>query len=96
VVVFSYPAASTQIPLGAAVNLMVNKGRASDFTYMPKVIGLPLSEARRLIQDKLLKVGIVSFRTDDNFLPETVLEQSEPQGTELDVGTEVDLVVSST
>lgn len=96
VVVFSYPAASTEIPLGASVNLMVNKGRASDFTYMPKVVGLPLSEAQRLIEEKLLKVGIVSYRTDDKFLPETVLEQAEPQGTELDVGTEIDLVVSST
>ena len=35
VVVFSYPAAGTEIPLGSPVNLMVNRGRASSFTYMP-------------------------------------------------------------
>jgi serine/threonine-protein kinase len=96
VVVFSYPAAGTEIPIGSPVNLMVNRGRASNFTYMPKVIGLTLNEAIKRLEDKQLKLGIVSYRTDENYLPETVLEQSEPEGAELDVGTEIDLVVSST
>ena len=96
VVVFSYPAAGSQIPLGSQVNLMVNRGRASNFTYMPKVIGLTIDEATKRITDKGLKVGVVTYRVDENYLPETVLEQSEPEGTELDVGTEIDLVVSST
>ncbi|UCG62211.1 MAG: PASTA domain-containing protein [Candidatus Zixiibacteriota bacterium] len=96
VVVFSYPAAGTDIPLGSPVNLMVNRGRASNFTYMPRVTGLTLDEAIARLEDKLLKVGIVTRRTDENYLPETVLEQSEPEGTELDVGTEIDLVISST
>jgi len=96
VVVFSYPAADMEIPLGSSVNLMVNRGRASHFTYMPKVLGLTLNVAKMRIEDKSLKVGIVTYRTNENYLPETVLEQSEPEGTELDVGTEIDLVVSST
>lgn len=96
VVVFSYPAAGMEVPLGSPVNLMVNRGRASNFTYMPKVIGLTLDEARKRIEDKALKIGVITYRTDENYLPETVLEQSEPEGTELDVGTEIDLVVSTT
>ncbi|MFQ6007915.1 MAG: PASTA domain-containing protein [Candidatus Zixiibacteriota bacterium] len=96
VVVFPYPAAGMKVPLGSPVNLMVNRGRASNFTYVPKVIGLTLYEARKRIESKSLKVGIVTYRTDENYLPETVLEQSEPEGTELDVGTEIDLVVSTT
>jgi len=95
VVVFSYPSAGFEVPLGSMVNLMVNRGRASNFTYAPKVVGLTLDEARRRIQEKGLKVGVISRRTDENFLPETVLEQSEPEGTELDLNTEIDLVVSS-
>jgi len=96
VVVFSYPAADTEIPLGAPVNLMVNHGRASNFTYMPKIIGMTLDQALIFLEEKNLKEGIISYRTDENYLPETVLEQSEPTGTELDVGTEIDLVVSTT
>ncbi len=96
VVVWSFPGAGTQIPIGSAVNLMVNRGRASRFTYMPKVVGLPLSEAVKRLEDKWLKIGIVTPRVDENYLPETVLEQSEPTGAELDVDTEIDLVISST
>lgn len=96
VVVFSYPAATTEIPLGSPVNLMVNRGRASRFTYMPNLIGLTLDEAVKRLEDKSLKSGVITYRTDENFLPETVLEQSETEGIELDVATEIDLVVSST
>ncbi len=95
VVVFSYPPAGSEIPAGSPVNLMVNRGRASNFTFMPKVMGLTIDEATKLLEDKYLKLGIVSYRTDENYLPETVLEQSEPEGAELDTGTEIDLVVSA-
>ncbi len=96
VVVWSFPEAGTQIPMGSAVNLMVNRGRSSRFTYMPRVVGLPVSEAIKRLEDKWLKPGIITPRVDENYLPETVLEQSEPEGAELDVDTEIDLVVSTT
>jgi serine/threonine-protein kinase len=95
-VVFSYPAAATEIPLGSAVNLMVNRGRASSFTYTPKLIGKTQTEAVKLLAGKSLRIGVIRYRTDENYLPETVLEQSEPEGAELDVGTEIDLVISTT
>lgn len=95
VVVFSYPNAGMDVPLGSTINLMVNRGRASNFTFMPNVTGLTLDEASRILEDKNLKVGIVNYRSDENYLPETVLEQSEMEGTELDNGTEIDLVVST-
>jgi len=63
---------------------------------MPNVIGLTIDEAQKRLEDKALKLGLISYRTDENYLPETVLEQSESQGTELNIGTEIDLVVSST
>ena len=96
VVVFSYPAGSTEIPLGSPVNIMVNRGRALDFTYMPRVVGMQLSEAELLLEEKILKLGLVTYRRDENYLPETVLEQSEREGSELDNWTEIDLVLSST
>ncbi len=96
IVVFSYPAADTEIPLGSPVNLMVNHGRASSFTFMPKIIGLTITEAIKRLEDKSLKAGIINYKINENYLPETVLEQSESVGTELDVDTEIDLVVSTT
>ncbi len=94
-VVFTWPAAGKEIALGDSVTLMVNRGRSADFTYMPRLVGLQLTEARLLLQDKSLKEGVVTYRMDDEYLPETVLEQSEPEGAELEAGTEIDLVVSS-
>jgi beta-lactam-binding protein with PASTA domain len=95
-VVFSYPAAGDEIPIGSYVNLMVKHGRASSFTFMPNIEGLTFDNAKRRLGDKLLKVGVISYRTDENYLPETVLEQSEPHGAELDVNTVIDLVLSTT
>lgn len=95
VVVFSYPAAGTNIPLGTPVNLMVNRGRSADFTYVPRLVGLTLREAKQRLQEKSLKPGVITYRIDEIYLPETVLEQSEAAGTELDVGTEIDLVISA-
>ena len=96
VVVFSYPAADQEVPMGSEISLMVNHGRASNFTYVPNLVGLAIEDATARLDEKELRTGIISYRTDENYLPETVLEQSEPNGTEVDVGTEIDLVVSST
>jgi len=95
VVVFSYPSAGFEVPLGSMVNLMVNRGRASTFTFMPELVGMTLDKAKKLLEEKGLKLGVASRRNDENYLPGTVLEQSEPEGAELDAGTEVDLVVSA-
>ena len=96
VVVVSYPPAGTEIALGSPVTLMVNRGRTADFTYVPKLVGLTLEAATKRLEEKQLKLGIVTRRLDKQYLPETVLEQSESEGTELETGTEIDLVVSTT
>lgn len=94
VVVVSYPPAGTEIATGSPVTLMVNRGRSADFTYVPRVVGLTLDEAIEQLEKKQLKLGIVTRRLNDEYLPETVLEQSETEGTELESGAEIDLVVS--
>jgi serine/threonine-protein kinase len=96
VVVFSYPASGTEVPGGTAVNLMVNRGRVAGAVYMPNLIGKPLDEAKKIIEEMGLKLGLVTYRRDENYLPETVIEQSAPEATELDSGEEIDLIVSTT
>lgn len=82
--------------MGSKVNLMVNRGRSTDFTFVPNLVGLTLPQAVERLQDNSLKVGRLARRVDQDFLPETVLSQSEPEGTEVEVGTEIDLVISDT
>ncbi len=96
VVVFSYPASGTEIPIGSQVNLMVNRGSLSGIVFMPRLVGRSLEEAVTILDNLGLKVGLVSRVRDENYLPETVLEQSFEEATELEVGEEVDLIVSTT
>jgi len=96
VVVFSYPASGTEIPMGSPVNLMVNRGSLSGIVFMPKLVGRPLEEARAILDELDLRIGLVTHVRDENYLPETVLEQSVEEATELEVGEEIDLVVTTT
>jgi serine/threonine-protein kinase len=95
VVVFTYPSAGTMIPYGSEVNLMVNRGAHQRTVFIPRLIGLSLAEAESRLGEKGLKIGLVTHVLNENYLPETVLEQSEDAGSELLPGEEVDLVVSS-
>jgi len=96
VVVFSYPASGTEIPIGSPVNLMVNRGSLSGIVFMPRLVGRSLEEAVTMLDALGLRVGLVSRVRDENYLPETVLEQSFEEATELEVGEEIDLIVSTT
>jgi serine/threonine-protein kinase len=96
VVVFSYPGSGTMIPYGSEVNLMVNQGPYQRTIFVPRLIGLALENATARLEEKGLKVGLITRIINENYLPETVMEQSEDAGSELLPGEEIDLVVSST
>ncbi len=96
VVVFSYPASGTEIPHGSRVNLMVNRGRLSGIVFMPQLVGKSYDEAEETLKKLGLKIGLVTHVRNENYLPGTVLEQSAEQATELEVGEEIDLIVSTT
>jgi len=96
VVVFSYPPTGTEIPIGSQVNLMVNRGRLSGIVFMPRLVGRSFEEADSLMQQLGLLIGLVTEVRNENYLPGTVLEQSVEEATELDVGEEIDLIVSTT
>ncbi len=95
-VVFAFPSPGDTVSIGSKVNILVNRGRGQGVTYMPDLVGATIDEAREVLRQKGLKIGLIKTRHDENFLPETVLEQSEDPATELEVGEEVDLVVSTT
>jgi serine/threonine-protein kinase len=96
VVVFSYPPSGTEIPIGSMVNLMVNRGRLSGIVYMPRLVGRSYEEAESLLVALDLKPGLVTTVRNENYLPGTVLEQSVEMATELEVGEEIDLIISTT
>jgi serine/threonine-protein kinase len=96
VVVFSYPATGTEVTAGTEVNLMVNRGRVAGIVYMPNLVGKPLEDAKKMLEEVGLNLGLVTHVRNENYLPETVIEQSAPEATELEPGEEIDLIVSTT
>lgn len=96
VVVFSFPAAGQKISYGSAVSLLVNRLPNQRTVLVPKLVGMSLADATRKLGEAGLRLGVTTRRVDENFLPETVLEQSDEPGTELFPGESVDLIVSST
>ncbi|MCX6826269.1 MAG: PASTA domain-containing protein [candidate division Zixibacteria bacterium] len=95
VVVFSYPTSGVEVMAGAPVNLVVNRGRLESVVYMPMLVGKTLSEARAMIEALGLKIGRVTRVRNENYLPETILEQSVDETIEIKPGEEIDLKVST-
>ena len=58
--------------------------------------GRQLEEAAAILDGLGLRVGLVKHVRDENYLPETIMEQSVEEATELEVGEEIDLIVSTT
>lgn len=85
------PKAGEELETGDTVTIFVSTGTPQ--TEVPEVVGMSLEEARAALKAAKLKVGEVT--TEDSDAEEgEVLDQFPPAGRELDVGSEVDLVVA--
>ncbi|MDP4014243.1 MAG: Stk1 family PASTA domain-containing Ser/Thr kinase [Candidatus Nanopelagicales bacterium] len=87
------PAEGESVEKGQAVNLSVSGGPGQ--TVVPNVVGMTSSDAaRQALELNELKLGNVEERDSDQ--PKGyVLSQSPPQGTQVQVGTEVNITVSN-
>src|SRR5690606_26153747 len=93
------PNAGSKSEKGSLVRLVVS-GQPDDqpapgeaLVAVPKVTHVPLSGARKRIQDAGLVVGSVREREDPELRGNTVLSQSPAAGTEVATGSAVDLVI---
>lgn len=84
----------SSVKVGTRVDIIVSLGKPYDKYIVPKVVGMNLKEARRSLMIAGLKPGKISYRVQNELLPETVIEQSIPPGTQVHQGDSVDLVVS--
>ena len=86
------PAPGTRVPLPSRVELVVSNGppRAT----VPDVVGRPIEEARRLLQQAGFETGQVAPDPAAVDLPNTVTTQSLPAGASAAVGTAVNLGVA--
>jgi len=86
------PGIDAEVDTGSQVNVTVSTGVAK--TTVPALKGLSLDEASRLLSEAQLKLGKRSEKTSTRPAG-TVLDSDPAEGTNVDTGTAVNLVVSS-
>jgi beta-lactam-binding protein with PASTA domain/tRNA A-37 threonylcarbamoyl transferase component Bud32 len=86
------PLANTEVEEGSEVDFTFSSG--PEQVSVPKLVGLPQSEAIAALQNADLKVGDIIDQDSDQPAG-NVLESNPEEGKQVDVGTEVDLVVST-
>jgi beta-lactam-binding protein with PASTA domain len=95
VVISSAPGYKAQVYQGEVIDLLVSQGPVPPTAVVPDFTGYSLEGAILLAQDNGLKIGTITYRQDDDLLPETVMEQSVEAGEEVPRESVVDLIVSS-
>lgn len=87
------PAAGENLQVGQAVNVVVSNGKEQ--TSVPDLVDLATQDdARIALTDAKLILGKVDTKDSDK-AEGTVLSQSIPSGTSVDVGSRIDITVSS-
>jgi serine/threonine-protein kinase len=77
------------------VNFMVSAGTSIDSITVPDLIGKSMTEAQKILLDRGLSVGTVTYQPSTDLLPNTVMEQV-PRALEIvTVQKNVDLFIAS-
>lgn len=92
VVIGSEPAAGKMVPLGSALDLIVSSGAATK--PVPKVVGIGLSRAKKIIEEAGFKVGATKYGYSDRYDGNVVLKQDPAEGAPAAAGAEIQLLVN--
>ncbi|MCR4441184.1 MAG: Stk1 family PASTA domain-containing Ser/Thr kinase [Peptococcaceae bacterium] len=94
-VVNQEPAAGKEVVQGTAVNLIVSKGAEPIWVKMPALTGLTLSQAKSILQNYNLIIGVVQPETSYKYAKDVVIRQDPGVDSEILQGSVVNLVVSA-
>jgi len=88
------PAQGTNVKGGTTVSITVSQGASVDRVPVPNVTRKSLGEAERLLLQAGLTVGNITLQVNNDFLPNTVIEQYPRQGTFAVRGEAIQLFVT--
>ena len=92
-VISSDPEAGEKVKEGYTITLILSRGTDADTVKVPNLVSKKLREAETVLESYDLKKGKITYEASD--LPEGYIISQDPEaGTEVDVDTEVNLVVS--
>jgi serine/threonine-protein kinase len=85
------PAGQAVVP-DAEVTLVISTGRA--LKPIPKVVGMRLSKAKKVLEDAGFKVGTTRTGSSDNYDDDVTIKQDPAESTPAVLGSAVDLVIN--
>lgn len=92
-VISTDPDAGESVKEGYTITLVLSRGTDENSVKTPTFIGKKLREAETILESYDLKKGEITYESSD--LPEGYVVRQDPEpGTEIEVGTKVNLVVS--
>lgn len=94
-VVHQEPAAGKEIIQGSSVNVIVSKGPEPIWVRMPALTGLNIEQAKIVLQNYNLVIGIVQAETSYEAVQDIVIRQDPGAGSEILQGSVVNIVTSS-
>ncbi len=85
---------STNVTVGSTVNIVVSQGAGREQVPVPEVTKKSLADGERLLLQAGLRIGNVVYQSNQDLLPNTILEQYPRAGEMVTAGQAVDLVVT--
>jgi serine/threonine-protein kinase len=87
-------ASGTPLKKGKTVSITLSLGSEEGNIEVPDLVGRSYSEAERILNGIMLRVGQVSYQPSFSLLPNTIIDQYPSGGTKLNEGDKVDLFVT--
>ncbi len=84
----------SDVKTGTYVDIIVSLGRFPDKFIVPSLIGRSLKDAKKIIIQAGLAIGEINYRTKEDLLPDTIIDQSLKENEEVSQGDSISLVVS--
>jgi serine/threonine-protein kinase len=96
VLVYSVPSEGSLVPKGTRINLFFSRGAQANVVFVPQLLGLNLDDAQYVADSVGLNISKIDFAVNLVLLPNTVMWQSAPPGSKVEIGSPIELKVSVT
>jgi beta-lactam-binding protein with PASTA domain len=79
---------------GTMIDVMISRGPSTRFTMMPNLIALDVETARVRVENAGLVLGIVQYREDETYIPNTVIEQEVTPYAQVAEGAAINITIA--
>ncbi len=85
--------AGEHVLYGTAINIVISKGPETQI-QIPNLIGKSILEAKEILEETGLLLGIINYKVNETYQPDIVLEQTPLPGEAVIPNTTINIVVS--